>query len=380
MKVLYGITKSNFGGAQRYVFDLATEAQKSGHNVAVMCGGDGPLVQKLKDAGIRVISIPGFGRDISWFKDFLGLCFIFKTIWKEKPNVFHINSAKMSGAGIFSGRILRVPKIIFTAHGWAFNEPRQEWQKSLIKFFSWLTIVGAHETICVSRRLKHDIEHLPFIKNKLILVRNGIAPFALIPREKARQTLVPSIHSDTILVGALSELHPVKGLDVLLEAWRDFKNAHEGILVILGSGDEEQKLKNMAKDMGILASPAGGSDSVYFKGFVNNARELLSGFDIFVMPSRSEALPYAPLEAGMASLPVIASRVGGLPEIIDNEKTGILVTKENSHELAQAITLLSANKSIREKLGTALHQFVLENYSQEKMLKETFAIYTHPRA
>jgi glycosyltransferase involved in cell wall biosynthesis len=368
MRILYGITKSNFGGAQRYVFDLASEAQKRGHETAVLCGGDGVLVQKLKAENIRVISIPGFGRDISWFKDFIGLCFIFKTIWKEKPDVFHINSAKMGGAGIFAGRILRVPHIIFTAHGWAFNEPRPEWQKIVIKFFSWLTVIGAHKTICVSRRLKHDIEHLPFIKHKLLLIRNGIAPFALLSREQARQTLVPSISSETVLIGALSELHPVKGLDVLLEAWKEFKPGRDSVLVLIGGGQEEQKLKNMAQNMSI-------SDSVIFKGFVENARGLLSGFDIFVMPSRSEALPYAPLEAGEASLPVIATRVGGLPEIIENEKTGILVGKENTSELAQALSFLSKNKHIREKLGAALHAFVQENFSREKMFRATFETY-----
>ena len=113
MKILYGITKSNFGGAQRYVFDLATEAKKAGHDVSVLCGGEGALVQKLKEENIRVISIPGFGRDMDLVNDASRLWFIIKTVHKEKPDVFHINSAKMGGAGIFTGRILGIKKIIF---------------------------------------------------------------------------------------------------------------------------------------------------------------------------------------------------------------------------------------------------------------------------
>ena len=367
-KVIIGITKSNFGGAQRYVFDVALGARSAGFDVAVLCGGDGVLVEKLTHEGIRVIPISGFGRDISLLKDAVALWFIFKTILKEKPYVFHINSAKMGGAGVFSGRLLRVPRIIFTAHGWAFNEPRPRFQKSIIAFLSWLTVIGAHKTICVSRKLKHDIEHFPLMKNKLVLIRNGITPFKLLNRETARQKLVSGISPDTLLVGTLSELHKVKGLDVLLEAWHTFKKSHDGVLVLLGEGYEEQKLKTMAQELGI-------SESVIFKGFVDNARELLSGFDIFVMPSRSEALPYAPLEAGIASVPVIATRVGGLPEIIDNEKTGILVGKENAHELASALKFLSQNKNIRERLGVALHESVMEHYSQTKMLKTTFETY-----
>lgn len=368
MKVLYGITKSNFGGAQRYVFDVALAAHKKGFDVAVLCGGEGLLVQKLKAENIRVISLPYLGRNISVVKDIVSFFFIWKTLLKEKPDVFHTNSSKMGLLGNLAGRLARVPKIIFTAHGFAFNEPRPLIQKFIIKVLVWKTILLSHKTICVSRRSKHDVEHLPFIKDKLTIIRNGIIPFTLLSRETARQKLVPDISKDTLLVGSTSELHRVKGLDVLLEAWKNFKIAHDGVLVLIGSGEEEQKLKNMAHTLDI-------SGSVYFAGFIENARELLSGLDIFVLPSRSEALPYAPLEAGIAELPVIATRVGGVPEIIENEKTGILISRENVNELTQALNLLSQNKNIREKLGTALHQSVLENYSQEKMLTSTFATY-----
>jgi glycosyltransferase involved in cell wall biosynthesis len=367
-KVLIGITKSNFGGAQRYVFDIALGARAQGYDVAVLCGGDGVLVQKLKTEGIRVITLPYLGRNISIAKDIVSFFFVWKILVQEKPDVFHINSSKLGGIGSFLGRISRIPRVIFTAHGWAFNEPRPFWQKSFIKIFTWLTILFADKTICVSRKTKHDVEHFPFVKDKLTIIRNGIVPFTLLSRQTARETLVPEISPDTLLVGTLSELHRVKGLDVLLQSWREFKKTHDGILVLVGNGEEEQKLKNMSRDMNI-------SESVYFSGFIENARELLSGFDIFTLPSRSEALPYAPLEAGIASLSVIATRVGGIPEIIENEKTGILITKENSHELTEALTLLSQNKNIREKLGHALHQFVLDNYSQEKMLYLTLETY-----
>src|SRR3990167_8468714 len=146
MKILYGITKSNFGGAQRYVFDLATVMKKQGHDIAVLCGGDGPLVQKLKAENIRVITIPGFGRDIDLLNDASRLLSIIKTVQHEKPDIFHINSAKMGGLGTLAGRLAGIKKIIFTAHAWAWNEPRPWWQKILIKFFTWVTILSAHQT------------------------------------------------------------------------------------------------------------------------------------------------------------------------------------------------------------------------------------------
>ncbi|MBI1974645.1 MAG: glycosyltransferase family 4 protein [Candidatus Zambryskibacteria bacterium] len=357
MKILYGITKSNFGGAQRYVFDLAREAKKRGHDVAVLCGGNGKLVEKLKEENIRVISIPGFGRDIDLLNDAPRLLFIIKTLWRERPDVFHINSTKMGGAGIFSGKLLSIKKIIFTAHGWAFNEPRPWWQKILIKFFTWWTILWSHKTICVSEKTKKDIEKWPFVKNKLEVIYNGIESFELLPRTE-----------EGFVVGTISELHKVKGLDVLLNAWSKFIKSHQAKLVIIGEGEERENLENMAKKLDI-------SDSVNFRGFVDNAKAHLSSFDIFVLPSRSEAMPYTLLEAGISGKAVIATSVGGVPEVIENGINGILVPKEDSETLFSSLVLLAKDPELRERLGQTLRKSVEEKFSFKQMIEKTEKLY-----
>ncbi len=358
MKIIYGITKSNFGGAQRYVFDLAKAAKEAGHDVAVMCGGEGVLVHKLKAEHIRVISIPGFGRDMDLFNDAPRLWFIVKTLRREKPDVFHINSAKMGGAGIFSGRLLGIPHIIFTFHGAAWKEHRPTWQKTLIKFFSWMTVFGAHKTICVSEQIRREIAHWPFIAQKLTVVHNGITPFDLLPRQ-----------SGTFTVGTIAELHKIKGLDVLLESWSKFAPAHgDAKLVIMGGGEEEENLKQLAHSLRI-------SDSVEFKGFVDNAREHLHDFNIFVLPSRSENLPYVVLEAGFAALPVIATRVGGIPEVITTGENGILIDPENPREILSSLILLANDGELRGRLGQALHKTITTRFSLEKMAEATLKAY-----
>ncbi len=357
MKIFYGITKSNFGGAQRYVFDLSIAAKKRGHDVVVLCGGQGVLIEKLAKEQIKVISLGKLQRDIAIVKEFSSFFRILKILREERPDVFHINSSKMGGLGGLAGRLAGVGKIIFTGHGWAFNEPRPAWQKVFIKFFTWLTILFAHKIICVSEKTKGDVEKWPFIQNKLVIIHNGIARFDLAP------------HVDqTFTVGTIAELHKIKGLDVLLTAWSKFIKKHQANLVIVGEGEEKQNLQNMAKNLGI-------SDSVTFKGLVDNARALLSSFDIFCMPSRSEALPYSLLEAGMASLPVIATSVGGIPEIVEGGITGILIPKEDSEALFSSLILLSEDEQLRKRLGANLKASIQENFSFEKMIKETFALY-----
>ena len=357
MKILYGITKSNFGGAQRYVFDLATETKKVGHVVTVVCGQRGKLVEKLEEEQVRVIMLGNLERDISLIQEIKSFIEIIKILKEEKPDVFHINSSKMGGLGTIAGRLIGLKKIIFTAHGWAFNEPRPIWHKILIKFFVWLTIITSHKTICVSDEAMKQVSRWPFVRNKLVMIHNGVSEFDLARREDKSFT-----------VGSTSELHKIKGLDVLLTAWSKFIKNREARLIIVGSGEEKNRLENMAQKLGI-------SGSVIFKGFVDNARLLLSDFDIFCMPSRSEAMPYGLLEAGLAGLPVIATNVGGIPEVIESGINGVLIPKEDSEALFSSLILLSEDTELRQRLGTNLKKSIQENFSFEKMLKKTFELY-----
>ena len=358
MKILFGITKSNFGGAQRYVFELAVEAKRLGHEVSVLCGKSGKLVENLEKEKIRVINLDSLERNISLAKDIKSFFEIVKILKKEKPDVFHTNSSKVGGLGALSGRLAGIKKIIFTAHGWAFNEPRSSVEKVLIKFFVFFTILLSHKTIAVSEKTKSDVSSFPFTKNKLGVIYNGIKEFDLNTRV-----------DKTFTVGTIAELHKVKGLDILLGAWKKFVKNHNAKLVIFGDGEERENLKNMAKNLGI-------SESVEFKGFVDNARSHLSEFDIFCLPSRSEALPYSLLEAGVVGLATIATDVGGITEIIESGINGVLVERENSEVLFSTLVLLANDKNLRERLGSNLKASVTEKFSQALMFEKTFKLYS----
>lgn len=358
MKILYGITKSNWGGAQRYVFDLAVEAKRQGHDVAVLCGGKDKLVDRLNEENIRIIQLETLERDISIVKEIKSFFKILRTLKKERPNVFHINSSKMGGLGALAGRLSGVKKIIFTVHGWAWNEPRNIFQKIIIAKLAWLTTLLSHKVICVSGGAAREAWSFPFVQNKIIVIRNGIKEFVL----EARKNNV------VLTVGTIAELHKIKGLDILLKAWQKFKEKHDARLVIIGTGEEKDTLTRLTEELNI-------SRSVEFRGFIDNARSHLSQFDIFVLPSRSEGLPFVLLEAGLASLSVIATRVGGIPEIIESGVTGVLIEPEDSEVLFSSLILLAENEDLRARLGSALHESVKENFSFEKMIQETFSLY-----
>ena len=162
-KILYVITKANWGGAQHYVYDLAIAARAAGHEVVVVVGGTGFLTEKLAEAGIRTIPLTlrqsrTFIGDLLTFNSLFSFIRIFR---RERPDVVHVNSAKVSGLGALAARITRVPRIIFTAHGWEFNAPRNALSKVGIRFFSWLTILLAHRTIAVSDAARRDVAWWP---------------------------------------------------------------------------------------------------------------------------------------------------------------------------------------------------------------------------
>ena len=172
-KILYIITKSNWGGAQRYVYDLATSLPK----------------EKLENAGIKVIQLSSLSRDISIVRDIVSFVEIYSLISKEKPDILHVNSSKAGGIGAFAGRLLQVPRIIFTLHGLASNEDRPLWQKKILIFFHWFTIVLSHMTIAVSQKIKNEVVFLPFIHKKITTIHNGVKEHDLQQKESARQAL-----------------------------------------------------------------------------------------------------------------------------------------------------------------------------------------------
>src|SRR3989344_6964945 len=375
-KVLYVITKGNFGGAQRYVYDLATNLPKDQFEVVVACGpnsakaplGKEGLISMLQEKGIRVISLRSSQRDINIFKDIKSFFEILKIIKEEKPNILNLNSSKVGGLGSLAGRIAETPKIIFTAHGWAFNENRGLISKAIILSLHWFTVLLAHTTLAVSEKTKRDLSSMPFIKNKIKAVHNGIEDFDTLPTEESRRILSPNDTAKTILF-SLSELHPSKGFDVALRGLAKLpKEIKERIVyTIAGSGDEKENLENLSKELGI-------QEMVNFLGFVENAKKLLSGADIFLFPSRNENLPFAILEAGLKGLPIIATSVGGIPEIITDMQSRILVHPNNPKEIKEAILYFLDHPEKQKEFGLEIKKIVSENFSLEKMVSETLKI------
>jgi glycosyltransferase involved in cell wall biosynthesis len=365
-KVLLLITKGNYGGAGEYVYTLAKALQQNPlFTTSVAVGIEGSLTEKLEKENIPIHTIPHLKRDINPKNEWLAFKEIRALLQQERPDTFHINSSKAGVLGALAGRIEKVPNIVFTAHGWAFNENRSFFEKLLFYKLHYLTILLAHKTICVSEKTKNDMDWLPGVSNKCSIIHNGIDRVFFITREKAREEL--NISNDFTLLGTIAELHNNKGIDVLIDAFTRLAYGYPQLrLVIIGEGEERFRLEQRALPF---------SNRIIFVGFKKDARRLLKAFDIFALPSRTEAFPYTLLEAGKAGLPAIASNVGGVKEIINHEETGLLIPSENEVELAIAVERLITEPDLAHTLGTALKEKVGKDFKEKDMVEQTIALY-----
>lgn len=379
LKILYIITKSNFGGAQKYVFDLATNLPKNSFENVVALGGDGILKSKLKTSGIKTITIKKLNRDVNIIHDISVFFELLKIIGEEKPDVTHLNSSKIGGLGAFACRIYNLLNyktktlIIFTAHGWAFNEQRKCMQKTAIEILSWITVFLSHKTITVSEFDYKQGVLMPFVGKKIITIPNGISKTDLIDKEEALKILLKNtkikINTDTTIIGAISELHKNKGLEYAIQALINTTSEFTKIIfIIIGEGEERKNLENLISKYKL-------NKQIFLLGYKDNASSLLKAFDIFILPSIKEGLPYALLEAGMAKLPTISTDTGGIPEIIDDMESGILVRSKSATEINKAITYMISNKVKTNKLGQELYKKVTKEFSIKKMLAETIKTY-----
>jgi len=340
-------------------------------DVAVVCGGHGELVTRLQEQNIRTIPMSTMGRNIKIWREWQTLKELIKLFRNEKPDIIHLNSSKAGGLGAFAGRITKVPNIIFTAHGWASDE----WQRPLIarailKFFHWLTILLSKHTIAVAEVTKNKLINWPFVSNRIVTIYNGMSEPQFLPRNEAREYFANLINHDLqnkTLVGTIGELHKNKGFDFLIRAFA-LQPLRDGIITIIGEGEERKNLERLIHESHL-------DNKIFLVGAIPEARRLIKAFDLFVIPSRTEAFPYVLLEAGLAERTVVANRVGGIPELVEDNTTGKLIKRGHIKQLSDVIYDLILHPDSHDNFGPNLRHKIIEKCSPEKMFEKTLAVY-----
>ncbi|KKU05859.1 MAG: putative membrane protein [Parcubacteria group bacterium GW2011_GWA2_45_30] len=383
-KILYVITKSVWGGAQRYVFDLATELPRDKFEVVAASGGSGPLITKLHSAGIRTIDIPAFQRDIHVIKELQTFWQLFKLFRQEKPDIIHLNSSKAGGLGALAAffyNFLQTTNyklqatVLFTVHGWGFNESRTGWQKFLIKLATRISAAFQNKIILINNAdYKAARTFIP--ERKLWLIPNGIRMPDFLPRREAleffKKNTIRAPASNTVIIGTIAELTKNKGLFYLIDAINQIKQRttnNKLQTIIIGEGENRKKLQDQIKQCGL-------ENTIFFTGFIPDAARYLKAFNIFVLPSLKEGLPYTLLEAMAAGLPTVAANVGGISDIIQNNENGLLIPAADPPALSLALKTLINDTASRIRLGKHAVQTAKTKFALNVMIEKTISLYS----
>lgn len=366
--VLFLITKATWGGAQRYVYDLATNLPKDVFEPVVAFGESGRLHNMLTDKAIPTQRIPALGRNVALLSDVASFFRIFMYLRRAKPAVMHLNSSKAAALGALAARLARVPHIVFTVHGWPFNERRNPVARALIYLVSWFTAAVSHAVIVVSRDDEAQGERMWGIRHKLSYIPIGIEPPHFLSREEATQFLsekIPALKNagGEPRVITIAELTPNKGLGYAIDAIALLKERGVKVMyVLIGDGEERPHLKSRARARDV-------EDRVFFAGFVADAAHYLKAADIFLLPSIKEGMPYVLLEAAAADLPIITTTAVN-PDVVSTYEHIRAVPPADAHALAESLV-----EVMRERAEDALFLSPV-HFSLSAMLAHTAALYT----
>jgi glycosyltransferase involved in cell wall biosynthesis len=329
------ITLAEVGGAQSYVAALLP-ALVERYDVVLAAHGEGPLRAAAADAGARFVPLRHVRRPIRPWRDLAGLVELSRLLRRERPQILHASSSKAGVLGRLAAAATRVPIRFFTVHGWAFSA-YSGLTSFLYRIADRLMEPLTTVTICVSENERAaGLEAGTCSAERSVVIRNAVDVFAA-PRSR-HDRAVPRL----IAVGRLKA---PKDFLTLLRAFAALPSgSFEALLV--GDGPDRPAVEAEIRMLGLQAS-------VKLAGERGDVPALLADSDLFVLSSRSEGLPVSVLEAMAAELPVVASGVGGLAELVVDGETGILVPPGDSSALAAALGRLVEDRELRRSLGAA---------------------------
>jgi len=356
IKVLEVIDSLGSGGAESLLKNFILEAKKNNKfNIEVTTLYSNAIFkEEIKNAGIPVWDL-----NLKYKYNFLGILKIITLIKKRKYNIIHVH---LFPAGIFVALAsLLLPKNIkwiFSEHN-VFNRRRSF---KIFKIIDGFTYSRYFKIICVSKQVQSTLLNwMPLIKRKTKVISNAVSISKLLNSNFLK-------NYDILFVGRLTQ---AKGVDILLKAIEILKNKYNKHLniAIVGDGPLRENLNNLAVQLRV-------NNEVKFLGIRKDIIKLMNSAKIFVLPSRWEGLPMVILEAMSRGMSIIATGVGGIPEVIENEKEGMLISPGDPQALAQTINELLENKELREKLSQAAYEKVREEYSIETYSANMLDLYS----
>lgn len=347
------------GGMEMVTARLAMRLGEAGHHVGVTCLLDtGPLAPELEAAGHRVavVEAPGLRTNIAptalteWLRS-------------QQPDVVHVHSGAWL-KGVRAARLAGVPRVIFTEHGLNDHEP---W------FSSCLKRCGAHYTdtvVAVSEPLKEYLVHTAGIRaDRVTVIANGVDTMRFNPTGPTAGVRARLGIGGAPVVGHVARLAPVKNqplmVDAFAEARKRVPNAH---MIIVGEGSEREPIEARIAANSVEAC-------VHLIGEARDIPEILREMDVFALPSKAEGTSMSVLEAMASGVSIVASSVGGTPDLLNHGECGRLVPPNDVSALANAFVEVLSSPTLRSTLGSAGRERAVRHYSETTVAQRYEVLY-----
>ncbi len=363
MRILYVITKSEIGGAQTHLMEVVRYMHRAGHDVSVVTGTAGWLTNELAAIGVDYEILPDLIRDINPAKDIKTITSICHILEDKQPDIIHCHSSKAGIVGRVAGAIKNIPAV-FTAHGWAFTNGVSPAKRIIYAAIEHMMLGITKRVICVSE-FDRQLAKRWFLHNynRIVTVHNGIVDKTF-NSNIAREDFLP-----LKLVSVARFSHQKNNME-LIRAVEQINKLYSGSLQLNMVGDGPL----LSEAQAYVTSHKLEND-VHFLGSRTDVDDILNKNDIFCLISNYEGLPISIIEAMRAGMPIIASDVGGVNELVQDEVNGFLIPRGNISELVDKLKYILEHKKLIKSMGEASRKIYEEEYTADRMNQKILSVY-----
>ena len=374
------IARLNMGGPALHVAYLASGLREHGYDTTLVAGslarGEDSMEFVADELGVKVERLPGLRRDISPIRDVFAVFRLAQLIRRERPTILHTHTAKAGAVGRMAALVsgdARPPIVVHTFHGHVLRGyfgPLRTLGFRLLE--RWLAR-GTDALVAVSPEVRDDLVRLGVApREKFTVVRLGIELEERLGggrngRDETRRVL--GIAPERFTVGWIGRMTGVKRTGDVLLAFKELRERGvDALLCMVGDGPEREQVEQRAHDLGIMRD-------TLFLGYQEDVAPYYSAFDAMILPSGNEGTPVSAMESLAAGRPVVATRVGGVPDVVRDGEDGFLVELGDVPELASALARLADDPELRTRMGEAGRARVLPRYAVQRLVDDVDRLY-----
>jgi glycosyltransferase involved in cell wall biosynthesis len=343
------------------------------YEAELACAPGGRLVDLVQNHNMRVRTFDNLVQALHPVRDIVALMNLIFFLKKNRYHIVHTHNSKAGFLGRLAAKLSGVPVIVHTVHGFAFHDQEPIWRQNLFRNLERRASHWCDKMIFISQPLiDWALREGIVTEDKTVKIYSGIELDQFRPVTEDTKNSIRSkwrIGQEDVVIGVVSKLWEGKGHAILIEAIKELRKEIQNIrLVIVGEGYLNNELRNLVHMLGL-------SDSVLFTGFQMDVSEIMATFDIAVLPSFFEGMGRVLLEAMAMEKPVVASRVGGIPDLVEHGVNGFLVSPGDVLELSNAIKKIVIDKKLALEMSKKGRKRITEHFSAEAMVQSIEKVY-----